>query len=691
MSITTYLTHHCSSIGSAAHRWLVIALCLPGTLLPLASHAAGESDESPELADMSIEQLWEIELPTVYAASKRTETTLAAPSSVSIITSDEIRKLGYRHLTDILDSVRGLYSSYDRNYHHTGIRGFNRPGDYNTRILMLIDGQRLNDAVYNAVGTGTDNVLDIDLIERIEVIRGSGSALYGSNAFFGVINIITKDAAAYDGVELAARGGSPESYRGRATYGNVFENGLSAVMSGTYYWNSGDGTLFYSEFDDPTTNDGIVEDRDSDRFGSAFVDLTLGDFALQGAYSRREKVVPTAPYETEFDTSKTRTIDETAYLNLVFERPILEDGRIEARGYYQHYYFKGDYFYDYADPGDPADLVVNRDRADGDLLGFELRGSKPVFTRHLLSLGGEVRHNVRQDQRNFDVDPHFVYLDDERTATEGGVYGQANIELHPKVKLDLGVRYDHFESFGDTTNPRVALIYSPTEHSAVKAIYGTAFRAPSAYELYYHDGEETTKANHDLLREKISSYELIGEHFFNSRLYGTVASYYYQIEDLIGQVVDPDDDLAVFENVDKVRAAGISTELKYQTTAGLLAKASYAFQRAWNTDTDKTLSSSPQHLVKLSLILPVFSDMVFTGVDMQYTSREKTLAGKHSDGFFLTNLTVYSDQIYENFDVSFTVFNLFDAEYDFPGSTEHAQDVIRQDGRTFELRVGYKF
>ncbi len=132
------------------------------------------------------------EIPSVYGASRYEQKVTEAPSSVSIVTSADIKHYGYRNLGEILESVPGLYTTYDRNYSYLGMRGFARAGDYNTRVLLLVDGHRLNDAVYDQAPIGTDFPVDVDLIDRVEIIRGPSSSIYGTNAFLGVINVITK-------------------------------------------------------------------------------------------------------------------------------------------------------------------------------------------------------------------------------------------------------------------------------------------------------------------------------------------------------------------------------------------------------------------------------------------------------------------------------------------------------------------
>ena len=168
-------------------------------------------------------------MDTVYGASKREQRATEAPSSVTVIRADEIRKYGYRTLAELLRSVPGFYVNYDRNYHYLGMRGFRRPGDYDTRILLLVDGHRVNENVGDGPAFGTQFLLDIDLIDKVEIIRGPGSSLYGSNAVLGVINVITKTGRDISGLELSGEVGSLSTTKGRVTYGDISTTGWNCL------------------------------------------------------------------------------------------------------------------------------------------------------------------------------------------------------------------------------------------------------------------------------------------------------------------------------------------------------------------------------------------------------------------------------------------------------------------------------
>jgi len=199
-------------------------------LTPLSSQA--QSDSEPSSLPLTKETILFQEIPSVYGASKYEQKMTEAPSSVSIVTAAEIKKYGYRTLADILRSIRGFFVTYDRNYSYVGVRGFNRPGDYNSRVLLLIDGHRLNDNIYDSSYVGTEFILDVDLIDRVEIIRGPSSSIYGANAFFSVINVITKRGRNLKGAEVAGEAGTFETYKGRLSYGNKFRNGFEMLVSG---------------------------------------------------------------------------------------------------------------------------------------------------------------------------------------------------------------------------------------------------------------------------------------------------------------------------------------------------------------------------------------------------------------------------------------------------------------------------
>lgn len=664
----------------------VIALLL---VLAMFSVSMAETDAllqktSTDLTELSVEQLLTVEVATVYGASKYEQKVTDAPASVSIITADEIKKYGHRTLADILRSVRGFYVTNDRNYNYVGVRGFNRPGDLNTRLLLLVDGHRINDNIYESAAIGTEFPVDVDLIERIEVISGPGSSLYGTNAFFGVINVITRQGADLQGIEVSSAAGSFDTYNGRVSYGNDFSNGLEMLFSGSIMDSRGQDRLFFKEFNDPSNprsaNNGIAEHADDDKNYQFFTKLAYRDLTLTGVYASREKGIPTASFLTDFNTTRTRTTDEHGYLDLKYAHQFAGQTDVTARLYYDRFYYHGDYL---------SDPTVNKDYGRGDRWGTEAQVTRTLFERHKLTGGAEYRDNIRQHQSNYDDAPYFQYMDENHHSSVWALYLQDEFQILKNLSLTAGVRYDYYDSFGGTTNPRLALVYKPLEGTIFKLLYGEAFRAPSAFEFYYHDNGNII-ANPDLKPEKIRTYELVYEQYLGEHFRSSLSGFYYRIDNLITQTTDVVP--AQLQNIGSADSKGVELELEGKWSNGLQGRFSYSFQDTENLQTGKILSNSPQHLAKLNLTAPLFRDKLFAGIEEQYMSRRTTEAEGYTAAFYLTNLTLFSQNLLPRLELSATLYNLFDTRYGDPVSKDLAPiDIVGQDGRTFRVKLSYKF
>lgn len=624
----------------------------------------------------------------IYGAAKITQQATRAPASITIVTSNEIKKYGYRTLADILQSVNGFFVTSDRNYTYLGVRGLGRPADYNSRILLLVDGHRLNDNVYDEAFIGSEGVIDVDLIERVEIIRGPGSSLYGTNAFFGVINVITKHGRAINGAEISSEIGSYSSYKGRFTYGHRFANDLDVLLSGSFADSAGHGRLYFKEFATPATNNGVVKNADGEQFYVLFAKFSLAGLTLQGGYNHRNKQIPTAAFGTVFNTNRTQTDDTRGYASLLYEHEFAHQLGIRARLYYDHYRYHGDYLF--AQPSQERSLfVVNKDYSLGEGWGSELSLSKRLGEKHKLIVGGELRDNLAQNQKNYDASPFTSYLHDRRSSRNWAIYAQDEFTLLDDLTLNAGIRYDHYDSFGGTVNPRLALVYA-LKYTSIKLLYGEAFRAPNIFEQFYADGIQS-KTNPHLKPESIKAYEIVLEQYIGRHLRAALSGYYYTIDGLINQTTDPSDGQLLYKNLDAVEAKGLEFELDGQWASGLEGRLCYAVQKATDQKTGQRLTNSPQHMVKTSLLVPLWRDKLFAGIETRYLSARRTLLGQDAADLFVTNVTVFSQQVIDGVELSGSVYNLFDRHYSDPGAGEHRQNVIPQDGRTFWLKLKYGF
>lgn len=639
-------------------------------------------EQTRDIQDISLDSLLTIQ---ISAAAKYGQTISRAPASVTIITSEDIERYGYRTLDEVLMSVRGFYLSNDRNYGYLGVRGFSRPTDYNNRILLLVNGHSLNENVYGSAYIWTDLALDLDIVERIEIVRGPGSALYGTNAMFAVINIITKKGNAVDGVRLAAQGGSYGKLQAAAMAGKEFSTGMELFISGL----TGDirgQDLYYKEYDDPATNHGVAQNLDWDKYHGVLATISYKNFALQGIMASRKKGIPTGAYGMLFNDRAAQTQDEYKALELKYDVAIGADKNIVLRGYMDHYDYQGTYPYD----------VYTFDSSEGNWLGGEAQFRWDLRPDNRLTVGAEYRNNLRADYRSFDADTTFFYYN--KRFTVFSFYLQDEAQLLENLSITLGIRRDEY--VGSSTTPRGAIIYNPTRSSTLKFLYGEAFRAPNVYETYYEDANTGFKSNPALKAEKIRTMEVVWEQRLSDALFGIVSFYSYRMDDLIDTVMDDSDSSLQFQNVNKVKANGFEVECNARTKTGLAGYVNYVFQNARDASLKTELTNSPRHLVKMGLSYPVFKH-IYAATEFQYETARLTVYAAKTTPYLLTNLNLWvkpqstgdrpRTSWLHHLRLSFTVRNLFDVTYKTPGGFEHKQPGIVQNGRNYTVKLGLHF
>ena len=635
-----------------------------------------------DLVAMPIEELMGVGVSTVLGASRYEQRISDAPASISIITSEEIKRYGYRTMADVLNSVRGFFVTYDRNYNYLGAGGFLRQGDYNTRMLLLLDGHRMNNNIYDTAAVGNDFILDLDLVDRVEVIRGPGSSLYGSNAFFGVINVITKGSSHINGLEVSAEAGSFDTNKQRASFGGKFGNGLEVVVSATRYRSKGQN-LYYKEYDSPRTNFGSSDNNDLEDYSSFFTNLKFSGLNVQAAYGSRRKGIPTGAWSTVFDDDRTKSSDAQGYIDVNYHKRFANSRDLVVRLFYDYYRYDGKYLLDY------PPLTMNKDLALGKWWGTEAFYKGRIGDRHTVIAGLEYRDNFLQQQKNWDDSPYANYLDDNRASYSIGAYAQGEFIITDKVLVNAGGRYDHYKDFSGRLNPRAALIYTPADKTAIKLIYGEAYRIPNAYELYYSDGDILQKANPDLDPETIRTYELVVEQYVKG-FRVSLSGFYYDVHNLISQQTGADG-LLVFNNTGRADGKGVQFEIERKWSSGFSGRFSYAFQEVKSNEDDVDFGNFPKHLAKLNFFTPIIGNRLSAGMEVQYASAQRNLNGTDDGGYALVNATFLSEKILKNLDLSFSIYNVFDKKYSNPASREHVQSDIEQDGRTFRLKATYRF
>ena len=281
------------NLQRAVHIPAALLVGLTACLIPHAASAQesarGRSVEDAILADIS----------RITGASRFEQSTSEAPASVSVVSRQDIDRYGWRTLAELLQSVRGFQVTSDRNYNYLSARGFGHGGDWNSRVLLLLNGVRVNDNVFDGAYIGDASVVSIDMIDRVEIIRGPSSSLYGASAVFGVINVITRRGRDVNAVSANVEAGSYGSYVTRVSSGKRLASGLEYFVAGTTLNRQGQD-LYFPEFDTPGENHGRAIGLDGASRQSVFGSVAYGGFKSYMTYSNYDKTVPTASYETVF-------------------------------------------------------------------------------------------------------------------------------------------------------------------------------------------------------------------------------------------------------------------------------------------------------------------------------------------------------------------------------------------------------
>jgi iron complex outermembrane receptor protein len=657
-----------------------------GAMFFVGSAAAQESKKG-DLGGLSLEDLAKMKVESVYGASKFLQQASDAPTSVTVVTAEEIQKYGYRTLADVLRSVRGFYVIYDRNYTYVGVRGFSRPGDYNARILFLLDGHRVNDNIYDGAYVGSEFPVDVDLIERIEIIRGPHSSAYGAGAFVAVINVITKRGRDLRANEVSTEAGCWNSYKGRVTYGDRFDSGVETLLSGSFYNSQGHKNLFFPEFNSPATNNGIAVDADGDQAYSGFADIIYRDFNIHFVQNSRTKHIPTASFDTVFNDPRTETTDALGYLDVQY-RHLFGPWETLGRASYDWYDYHGIYVMDYAGLGIPP-YTENYDAANGSWLDFQGDASRVFGKRHKVTLGTEFRQDLRQHQLNYDIQPYSLYLDDHRTAWMAAFYLQDEYVIRKRLAFVARLRSDWHKKYETTLSPRLGIVFQAGANTDLKGTYSWAFRAPNSFETFYSVSISNT-ANPLLKPERIRSWELEADHRFGKTYHFSAAGFLNRIDNLIDPEIDPVTGNPIYLNSAPIQNKGIEWELGGNWANGLEGSISQTLQASRNIATGDVLTNSPKQTGKVNLSIPLVQRRLFASADAQYISKRRTVAQTDLGGYAVVSLTFFSRKLTEKFDISGGLYNIFDKQYAESGGLEHRETSIPQDGRSFRIKLTYR-
>ncbi|MFO0984458.1 MAG: TonB-dependent receptor [Planctomycetota bacterium] len=653
------------------HRPRCLALA---ALLCLARASTAEAALAPQSraaddgADVALEELVLFEpSPPVYAASKREQQSADAPADVIVITADDIRRYGYRTVTEALRFVSGTFLSTDLDYDFIGVRGFAIPGDYNTRVLVLINGHTINSGADGSVTYETLN-LHVDAIDHIEVIKGPGSVLFGNSAFFGTINIVLKDGAQLDGGILSAEVGSFERQNHGFSFGRKLGECADFFFTSNFF-DFANGHLHVDELDAATS-------RHRTELYGATSGVRIGDLSLLGHASRGWSGSPLADYGAVFDSSHSYKRQERGFLEARY-RPQLDDTkRLDARLYYdQSVYFDA---YDYTPDPTFRDDVIGR------WWGGELGLQWQLHPDHTLTIGAESQY-VTAYNAAFERAPGGFRFERRDRFRILKLYAQDEWCISESVRIVGGAQGNLHSEFDDQVVGRAAAIIEPDQDSTLKLLVGQGFRNPSAYEAFFDDGSATI-ANPDLSSERVVSYEASYSRQLDRCWRGGVAVYRNEVDDaLVLESVDtPQGSRQQFQNSGRFATYGVELTADAAFESGVRGFAALALQ----DDGAEDLINFPNVIGSANVALPIVEPVSVALRNSYVGSRHDRNGGRAVAAYLTTDLILLVQDLFaRHADFSVGVYNVWDRAVGHAGGPEYVPLDLVGEGRAFAARL----
>lgn len=576
---------------------------------PLERSVTIEPNKQAELRDLFL-----VPLRQVTAVSRSLEDVDDAPSSVTILDRRELDAFGYPTVYDALRGVRGYALSDDRVYPSVGARGTSQPQDYSTRVLVTSDGHPMNDGFNSAAGTGMEANVDLHDVDRIEVVRGPGSLLYGTGAFSGVINLVTRPVDAPDEVHAGAGLFDNNAVHGRAGFHHNFGPGRSVWASVQAAYSPGSDAAFPDPAAPSTAR--IAHRVDSFSAQGTAGRAKWGALTAQWFFHRREVLATAATYGTRFNDKATSNTDARSSAEVRYEPRVGDRWKLLLRAAADHSTYASHQNYDDGSSIDEDDTVI--------WATAEARGAYLPLPWLKLTGGVELRANPYVKLHGTLTGAESPYLDEEHPYVVGSAYALIEGSPRPWVRFSAGLRGDVYSTVGPIGVPRGALIFKPAEGHVLKVMAGRAFRAPSIFEQFYNDGGYSIARAVDPARglslhpESIVTGEVEHSVRFLRDWVALAAVHGSWIEDIIGTMPDKPGSSVVREVNSEAPAVVVGGELEVRREwrNGLMLGATYGYQQARLTGSqpgDPFLANVPEHAASFKCVVPLVEELVSLG------------------------------------------------------------------------------
>lgn len=719
---------------------LLMISTIKTSLTPLLIYAISnlsyaKSNSELDYLSLSLEELGKIK---VSIATGNNTTLEQAPAAATVITAQQIEALGASTLDDVLETVPGLHVSLsggNRLDSVYSIRGINTT--FNAQVLLLVNGFPLQFPFTG--GRPTLFRQPVNNISRIEVIRGPGSAIYGADAFSGVINIITKSADEINGTEVGSRIGSFGFREVWANTGKKFKD-WNVNFSLNHQRSDGDSDRIIDS-DLQTTFDNAFGTSASLAPGALstryeIIDASIGINNKNWAFNARtwqsNNSGNGAGAAQALDPNSTDDV-QLITTDLSYSNSWLSDWNNSIKVNYAYINLNANFnvFPEGSTLGigtdgnlstTPSGLITFTDGLIGNPnvitedVQLESINTYEGFNNHRVrfTLGSRYQSVDTSEDKNFgpgvitdptatpvidgtltDVsDTENVFLEDtSRTINFFSL--QDEWSINNAVDLIAGVRYDDYSDFGDTTNPRIALVWHTNKTLTTKLLYGSAFRAPSFGELGLQNNPSAL-GNPDLEPETIDTFELAFNYRPRSYLQSNLNLFSYQAKDLIEFVPSPVGSTS--QNARDQEGYGFEWEVNWEPNKRWRFNSSFAWQETKDSDTNDDIPDVPGQQFTLNSFWKITPQWLLSTRINWVGDRIRAVSDNRSDidDYTIVDFTLRRKGIYKGLDVALGMRNAFDEDAREPsmpsgGALVPIVDDLPLEGRSFWAEVRYQF
>ncbi len=663
---------------------------------------------------MTIEDILATEVTMLF---KSKSTPLKAPGIITIISRDEIERSGMRSLSEILNLSIGIEANRAIMFgRHTTIGMRGRTTHFGEDILILLDGQRLND-VYSGGGLSYIKDLSLRHVDRIEIIRGPGSTLFGSNAYVGVINIISSSYTTTAKQRVSVATGSFNTVD-LGTHYRWNSGKLLTLLTANAYSDNGDDFVYSQGYLRQPGGRHVVSDPVAEQIDVG-LKLNYDALSLHLDWYKREMddympfgfhQAPTdwAPFDSNRDDSDMFRAQVGYDWEVNRYLTITGNGRYSRAKAQMAYVIAPENLFvgtqaeaipwlggsNYSSDNTEFEVRVNYVRGKHEVIGGAMWAREGINEANLI-----FNYTLAQVFSPAPIDPvDWTVVEGEGSFVEprsrniSGVYVQDTYYPSERWGITAGIRYDRFADFGDSVNPRLAGVYSSGDAWVFKLLYGKAFRAPTYNELYTSN-LPIMRGTPTLDAQTIQTYEA-SAHWSPGPVLATTASVFYSTyEGTIQQEFSLFADEPYFNGEDGDRDQGLELDVKWRLVRGTDLRLGYTYVSSEEADGTRRLFT-PEHKATLSFQQRVGARGLFSLTGFHHGTR---LARSADAIVKMGNATVLNafyrqSKVFDNIDLELSVYNLTDEAWYSPGlSAVLAPENVLNRGVNYQVKAGYRF